>query len=116
MYPHERSLVEQHKDAPFVILGVNSDPDRAALKDVLAKEKITWRSFWNGEKGTKGPISKDWNVKGWPTLYVIDAKGVIRYKSLGAKEKEIDKAIETALADAKGNPKGDAKGAKGGAK
>jgi hypothetical protein len=101
MYPHERSLVEKHKDQPFAIVGINSDPDREALKPVLEKEKITWRSFWNGEKGTSGPISKAWNVKGWPTLYVIDAKGVIRYKSVGANEDAIDEAIEKALADVK---------------
>jgi hypothetical protein len=101
MYPHERSLVEKYKDQPFAIVGINSDPDREALKAVLEKEKITWRSFWNGEKGTSGPISKAWNVKGWPTLYVIDAKGVIRYKSVGANEDAIDEAIEKALADVK---------------
>jgi hypothetical protein len=101
MYPHERSLVEKYKDQPFAIVGINSDPDREALKPVLEKEKITWRSFWNGEKGTSGPISKAWNVKGWPTLYVIDAKGVIRYKSVGANEDAIDEAIEKALADVK---------------
>jgi hypothetical protein len=100
MYPHERSLVEKHNNAAFAIVGVNSDSDREQLKPTLAKEKITWRSFWNGEKGTSGPISKAWNVKGWPTLYVIDAQGVIRYKTVGANEEEIDKAIEKALADA----------------
>jgi hypothetical protein len=93
--------VEKYKDQPFAIVGINSDPDREALKPVLEKEKITWRSFWNGEKGTSGPISKAWNVKGWPTLYVIDAKGVIRYKSVGANEDAIDEAIEKALADVK---------------
>jgi thioredoxin family protein len=100
MYPHERSLVEKHKDAPFVIIGVNSDQDREKLKPALEKEKITWRSFWNGDKGTSGPISKAWNIKGWPTLYVIDAQGIIRYKAVGANEEEIDAAIEKALADA----------------
>jgi Thioredoxin-like len=100
MYPHERSLVEKHKDAPFAIVGVNSDSDREKLKPTLEKERITWRSFWNGEKGTSGPISTAWNVKGWPTLYVIDAKGLIVYKSVGANEQAIDAAIEQALADA----------------
>ena len=100
MYPHERSLVEKYKNDPFVIVGVNSDKDRAALKPDLEKNGITWRSFWNGEKGTSGPISKTWNIKGWPTLYVIDAQGIIRYKAVGANEEEIDAAIEKALADA----------------
>ena len=99
MYPHERSLVKQHRDDPFVIIGVNSDKDREALEPVLEKEQITWRSFWNGGS-TSGPISSDWNIRGWPTIYVVDAKGVIRYKSVGANEEEIDKAIDSALAEA----------------
>lgn len=80
MYPHERSLVEKLADKPFAIVGVNSDPDLEALKPVLEKEEITWRSFWNGPDGTQGPISKAWNVRGWPTTYLIDAKGTIRFK------------------------------------
>ena len=32
MYPHERSLVEQWKDRPFVIIGVNSDKDLDKVK------------------------------------------------------------------------------------
>jgi hypothetical protein len=96
MYPHERSLVKKFKDQPFVIIGVNSDKDREKLKEVLEKEEITWRSFWNGGS-TKGPISAAWNIRGWPTLYILDAKGVIRYKSLGGNEAEIDKMLDELL-------------------
>jgi len=80
MYPHERSLVKKHADKPFAIIGVNSDRDLEKLRPRLKEEKITWRSFWNGPKGTSGPISRAWNVSGWPTVYVIDAKGIIRAK------------------------------------
>jgi hypothetical protein len=96
MYPHERSLVKRFENQPFAIVGINSDKDREPLKAVLEKEHITWRSFWNGGS-TSGPISSAWNVHGWPTLYVIDAQGIIRYKSVGANEEEIDKAIEELL-------------------
>jgi hypothetical protein len=95
MYPHERSLVERLKDKPFALIGVNSDVDKAKLKKVLEKEKITWRSFWNGPDGTNGPISEAWNVKGWPTVYVLDAKGVIRAKNV--REKEMDRAVDELL-------------------
>ena len=98
MYPHERSLVEKYKNDPFVIIGVNSDKDRAALKPDLEKNGITWRSFWNGETGTGGPISAAWNVRGWPTLYLIDPKGVILYKSVGANVPALDAALEKAIA------------------
>ena len=57
MYPHERSLVKSLAGKPFVILGVNSDTDRDAIKETVKKEEITWRSFWNGGS-TDGPISE----------------------------------------------------------
>ncbi len=106
MFPHERSLVAKYKDEPFAIIGINSDKDLVALKDVRAKENITWRSFWNGPEGTSGPISTAWNVHGWPTLYILDAKGVIRYKSVGANEEAIDAALEKLLAEMKAAPGG----------
>ena len=97
MYPHERSLVKQLADKPFALIGVNSDRDREKLKETMKEKDITWRSFWNGPEGTSGPISTKWNVSGWPTIYVIDAKGKIRYKNVrGAK---MDDAIETLLAE-----------------
>ena len=102
MYPHERSLVKRLEGKPFVLLGVNSDQDRAELKKVLEKEKITWRSFWNGGS-TDGPISRDWKVSGWPTLYLIDHKGVIRQKWLGAPAGAVlDQAIEALVKEAEG--------------
>jgi hypothetical protein len=82
MYPHERSLVKNLSDKPFVLLGVNSDPDLEVLKKAMEKEQLTWRAFRN-DGSTSGPIATRWNIRGWPTLYVIDAKGVIRHKWMG---------------------------------
>ena len=94
MYPHERSLVKEMKDKPFALIGVNSDADKEKLRPRMEEENITWRSFWNGLEGTSGPISAEWNVTGWPTLYVIDHNGVIRAKSVGFNKELIDGAIE----------------------
>src|SRR5581483_4860988 len=102
MYPHERSLVKKFEGKPFTILGINSDKDRDALKKVLEKESISWRSWFDGGS-TGGPIAKRWNVSGWPTLYLLDHKGVIRDKSAGSKDmdKLIDKLVEEAQAPSK---------------
>ncbi len=100
MYPHERSLVKKLSGKPFALVGVNSDQSRDDLKTVLEKEHITWRSFWNGGS-TFGPISTDWNVHGWPTLYILDHKGVIRHKHLGSPgDAVLDKEIEELVAAA----------------
>jgi hypothetical protein len=95
MYPHERSLVKRLEDKPFALLGVNSDTDKDALKKVMEKQHITWRSFWNGPEGTGGPISTKWNVQGWPTTYVVDAKGMIRFKNV--RGEAMDKAVDQLL-------------------
>ena len=95
MYPHERSLVKRLADKPFALIGVNSDVNKEDLKKVMEKEEITWRSFWNGPEGTNGPISKAWNVRGWPTIYVLDHKGVIRFKNV--RGESMDKAVDSLL-------------------
>ena len=103
MYPHERSLVQRLADEPFALIGVNSDPKERALK-ACEENGITWRSFWNGPKGTGGPISAKWNVTSWPTIYVIDHKGVIRFKNVRgeAMDKAVDQLLEEMRSEAGG--------------
>jgi hypothetical protein len=86
---------------PFALIGVNSDSDRAKIQEVVQEKNLTWRSFWNGGS-TSGPISTDWNVSGWPTVYLIDAKGVIRWKSVGVDEKVLDEQIDTLMKETEG--------------
>jgi hypothetical protein len=99
MYPHERSLVKRLAGEPFALIGVNSDKDLEKLQDALVEENITWRSFWNGPDGTGGPISTQWNVRGWPTIYVLDHKGKIRFKNV--RGPDMDKAVDQLLAEMK---------------
>jgi len=93
MYPHERSLVKEMAGKPFALIGINSDDDRDYVKGRIAEENITWRSFWNGPKGTRGPISARWNVGGWPTVYILDHQGVIQEKMTGFNKDKFDAAI-----------------------
>jgi hypothetical protein len=99
MYPHERSLVKELANEAFALIGVNSDIDLEALKPRLEEERITWRSFWNGENGTSGNIAERWNIRGWPTTYVIDAEGRIRYENV--RGDSLDRAIHQLLAEMK---------------
>lgn len=97
MYPHERSLVKKLADKPFALIGVNSDSDLESIRKITKEKNISWRSFWNGEKGTDGPISNKWNVSGWPTIYVLDAEGKIRYRNV--RGPAMDEAITELLAE-----------------
>ena len=95
MYPHERSLVARMKDKPFTILGVNSD-SAERYKKAIKENEITWPSFWDGGS-TGGPIATKWAVSGWPTIYVLDAKGVIRYKNV--RGEAMDEAVDALMAE-----------------
>lgn len=98
MYPYERSLVKKMEGKPFALIGVNSDSDRQALKPILERERITWRSFWNGPGGTDGSISGRWQVQSWPSIWIIDAQGVIRYRDPDSSA-DIDRAINQLLSE-----------------
>lgn len=100
MVPHERKLVEKWQDRPFVMIGVNSD-NPTKLKQLVEKRTVTWRSFNNQQKDFK--ISDRWNVSAWPSLYIIDHKGVIRHRGLRgeAMEKALDALIQEAEAASK---------------
>jgi len=93
MIPHERELVKRLKGKPFVLLGINGDEDkdRDKVKEIMEKEGMTWQSWWGGEHG--GSIASTWGVSSWPTVYVIDAKGVIRYE-YGRLSEVLDQAID----------------------
>ncbi len=108
MVPHERALVERYAGKPFVLVGVNGDtlPDKnftmtdangkavndtAKVKAAVEKHKINWRSFRNGQF----TIAVNWNVRAWPTLFLIDHRGIIRGKWKGDPgDKTLDAAIE----------------------
>ena len=94
MYPHERSLVKRLSDKPFVLLGINSDEDREEIQKTIKDESITWRSWWdNGSP--EGPIQTQWQITQRPAIYILDAKGVIRFKNIEAEN--LDAAIDSLL-------------------
>ena len=93
MYPHERSLVQKMEGKPFALIGVNTDPNRDTAKNAVISEKLTWRSFY--DQSTSGPIDSAWHVNSWPTIYVIDDRGVIRFKNV--RGDDLDRAVEQLL-------------------
>ncbi|MEJ7636504.1 MAG: TlpA disulfide reductase family protein [Singulisphaera sp.] len=94
MYPHERELVERLKDEPFALLSINTDEDKETLRKSIRSGEITWRC-WN-DGGTDGPTTTKWGIESFPTLFVLDPRGVIRYKGY-LRGEALDKAVDTLL-------------------
>jgi thiol-disulfide isomerase/thioredoxin len=86
--PQWRDMVAKYAKRPFTIVGVNSGDTLDKAKTVLKAEKMTWPIFFDGEDG---PIVRKWNVTGFPTIYMIDAKGIILHR---IAVDDTEKAIE----------------------
>ncbi len=91
--PHEKELVARFAGRPFVLVGVNGDHSRENATKAVATNQILWRSFENGPPDTG--IALAWNVRGWPATYVLDDKGIIRFRQLSGPppEDELEKLV-----------------------
>jgi thiol-disulfide isomerase/thioredoxin len=85
MIPHEREMVARLKDKPFVLVSISADAQKETLTKFLAKEMMPWTHWWNG---AQGGILEDWDVEFFPTIYVLDAQGVIRHKNIRGAQLE----------------------------
>ena len=89
------------QDRPFALIGVNvNESESRNLRERMDKEKMNWRSFAHQDA-----INAKWNSS-TPGYYVLDPKGMIRYKWIGAPgEKAIDTALEKLISEADANRK-----------
>jgi len=67
----------------------------------MEKASLNWRTFVDSGNAGAGPIAKSWNHSATPTFFLLDHKGVIRYKWAGPPgEKVMHDAIERLIKDA----------------
>ena len=85
-YPYHRFVLENYQDRPIVLLGINSDAELETIQQAKIDERLPYRTWWDGHSqpdadavAAEGPIATRWNVTGWPTIYILDEEGVIRF-------------------------------------
>jgi hypothetical protein len=89
-------MVEQYKDRPFALLGVNCESQQV-LDDLIKKGTVTWRTWADGQRG---PIATQWKVTGYPCIYLIDSAGLVRRRFSGVpKEEDLTADVEKLLAE-----------------
>jgi len=93
--PHEKSLLKKFEGLPFTIIGVNGDANLDDALLVSARKEIPFRSFRNATNGKAETITDAWDVNAWPTVYLLDSTGKIRYKQL--RREQLDIPIEMLL-------------------
>ncbi len=96
MIPHEKELALKFAEAPFALVGINTDNDKNKAKEFLQKEGITWTQVWDGGS-TTGPLVRAWRVDAFPTVYVLDADSIIRHQAFGDSGVALDEIVDELL-------------------
>jgi thiol-disulfide isomerase/thioredoxin len=96
LIPHERAMVDRFKGRPFALIGVNADQEKRLALKAAIDEGVNWRSFWDGGDNA---IQKAFAIEAYPTVYVIDEQGVIRYKPAFTQNmtRDIENVVEKML-------------------
>lgn len=76
--PQMNQVAEQLKNKNAVVLGVNTDIESEAPK-AFATYQVTFRNVMDNT--TSGPNTSLYNLRNFPTLYLIDPKGMIAIKN-----------------------------------
>ena len=98
LVPYERLMLDLYKNWPFAILGVETGSSRDVMLKAKTEQGLTYRSWWDGtdEEGP-GPIATAWNAGGFPAVYVLDGKGVIRF--VDTRHEDLLKAVRQLLTE-----------------
>jgi peroxiredoxin len=95
LIPHEKELVARMAGRPFAFIGVSADHDREELQEFIVKNQLPWPNIF--DEGKK--LGRTWQVEFLPTIFLIDADGVIRHKFIGAS-RELDAAVDKLVTQA----------------
>jgi peroxiredoxin len=93
--PQEMELLKQHSGKPFAIVDVSGDDEVETVEEHVKDHSMPWTHWFNGHEGG---VLDAWNVQAFPTIYVIDAAGVIRHRNIHGDE--LNKAVETLVKEA----------------
>jgi peroxiredoxin len=91
--PYERFLEDRYGRWPFALLTVQTGTSLDTAKRAQDETGISSRAWWDAPNGAAphGAIAAAWQVSGWPSTYVIDGDGVIRF--VDVRDEELLKAV-----------------------
>jgi peroxiredoxin len=96
-FPYFRLLEDLYGNWPLSIVSVETGSSPEVAQRIKSNARLTFASWWDPptDASTHGAIAAAWRVTGWPSLYVLDGDGVIRF--VDVRDEELLKAVRQVL-------------------
>ena len=79
----------------FEVVGLNFDSDKAVVGKALAREKMNWPQYFDGN-GWENKFAKEFDIVALPVMWLIDKQGVLR--EVNAR-RDLRRKVERLLAE-----------------
>jgi hypothetical protein len=80
------------------MLGICTPLEPGGLRKLIDDGEVTWRVWFDEGHDAEGPgdrLAREWRPGYQPRTYVVDHRGIIRYK--GIRNEELDRAVDNLL-------------------
>ena len=104
---HLKSAYTNYHEQGLEIVGINFDEDRAALESVIKSKEMPWPQYFEGRANS---IGQKYGISHYPSAWLVDKAGNVRYISALA---DTDKKIKALLAETDEQAANASKGAGG---
>ncbi|MBL8824015.1 MAG: protein kinase [Planctomycetia bacterium] len=103
MFREFNDIYKKYQDRNVVIVGVNTDISKEEIDQGMRNNEVPGRNV-RSTQPDKTSLARFFGVKGSPTVFIIDGKGVFRHvwegePSMELFEKHLQKYVEEAAAD-----------------
>jgi len=92
--PNVVAAFNKYKNKGFTVLGVSLDENKAAWKQAIAKDGLTWPHV-SDLQGWSSPAAQQYGVQAIPANFLLDKQGVIIAKNL--REEALHNTLEEVL-------------------
>ena len=82
--------MKRHKQDAFALVAVNCHDSEEDFRKGAKDLDLQYASIFGG-----APIAEAWGVRGFPTVFVLDREGKIRFKDV--RGKQLDEAVQRLL-------------------
>jgi peroxiredoxin len=93
LIPDKKAAYKRYHHAGLEIVSISADFDRKELQSVITREGLEWPQYYN-PSGKDNAAVKQFGIKHFPSMWLLDRKGNIRYISAA---QDLNTKIESLL-------------------